>query len=591
MAKVFDFNGNEHYPPVMEDPRTGVDGLWFYGIEHDKQTLSPQFNKMINHLSAGTSWADMSGVDWHKPDNELSTYLCLSKPTTHQQYYLNNNSNHTYNKFDDNPWWTLDPSKERGTGLYAMSSGGQTAVHFAGTRDSYMYFWTWGAMNSSQSLNDGGNHHTSTSDSYTYTWNPVGIQNNRVVGFCRKNSSNYDYPSTQWFSMYSGWPGDYDDRSYSTSSIGDYYNLQFIGQASDGNWLFVANRNYYPLYNTIYKANWNNSNSPTVTTMLNDTSGYSSPGGTNQGGNFLNKSYLNYSCSKFMTDPRDANKKLWYRMYIDSYGDYHPTIYTWDTTSDTFAVEKDITIVGDKSSVHADWSTLTSNSDSFNAEWMHNEWFESGGNKYITMMYFDQRTRHENSGLKTWVTYQIDASDPKQLTYHSHFDNSSVPKHMVWLNDSRTLLGLFFAGKFEMWSWSNATGWGKATTITDHVYGMGRDSLDRMWYVTRSTKWGASYFETHLLTPSLPVTVTVTPASSNYTYAGTTISTNLNVSAFNASGARIATSVKLVIEGASMKFSDNSTVKTVTTTTGGDLAVAVNITGAGFTNVTASVEI
>ena len=142
-----------------------------------------------------------------------------------------------------------------------------------------------------------------------------------------------------------------------------------------------------------------------------------------------------------------------------------------------------------------------------------------------------------------------------------------------------------------MWSWSNATGWGKSTTITDHIYGMGRDSLDRMWYTTRSSKWGTSYLDTHLLTPSLPVTVTVSPASTSYTYSGSTISTNLNVSAFNASGSRIATSVKLVIEGASMKFADNSTVKTVTTTTSGELSVSVNITGAGFTNVTASVEI
>ena len=44
MAKVFDFNGNQNYPPVIEDPRTGVDGFWFYGIEHNKQTLSPQYN-------------------------------------------------------------------------------------------------------------------------------------------------------------------------------------------------------------------------------------------------------------------------------------------------------------------------------------------------------------------------------------------------------------------------------------------------------------------------------------------------------------------------------------------------------------------
>jgi len=589
MAKVFDFNGNQNYPPVIEDPRTGVDGFWFYGIEHNKQTLSPQFNKMIRQSSPGSNWRNF-GVSYHAPDSRLRTYLALSKPTTHCQYYLNGNTNNYYNRHDDNPWWTLDESKERGSGIYSHSSGGQTAVSFNGMNSDYIYHETWGAMTASQSLNDGGNQSSSVSDSYTFTWNPVGIQNNRVVGFCRSNSSNYDYPSSKWFSQRSAWPGDYDDRSFSTSSIGDYYNLQYIGQASDGNWLFQVNRNYYPLYNVIYKANWTG-NTPTITTMFNDTSGYSSPGGTNQGGNFLNKSYVVYSCSKYMTDPRDSNKKLWYKPYFDSYGDYHPTIFTWDTTSDSFAVEKDISITGNKSSAVSDWTGLTSNTDSHNAEWLHNEYFISGGNKYITVMYLDYRTRHDGLGLKTWHTYQIDNSNPKALTYHSSITHSVVPKHFVWLNDSRTLMGVFFQGKFEMWSWSNATGWGKSTTITDHVYAMGRDSLDRMWYVTRSTKWGSSYLDTHLLTPSLPVTVTVSPAQTSYTYAGSTISTNLNVSAFNASGARIATSVKLVIEGASMKFSDNSTVKTVTTTTGGELSVAVNITGAGFTNVTASVEI
>ena len=93
------------------------------------------------------------------------------------------------------------------------------------------------------------------------------------------------------------------------------------------------------------------------------------------------------------------------------------------------------------------------------------------------------------------------------------------------------------------------------------------------------------------MTPTLPVTVSITPENTSYSYAGSNINTFVNVSAINASGARIATSVKLVIEGSSMTFSDSTTTKTVTTLTTGDLQVDTIITGAGFTNVTASIEI
>jgi hypothetical protein len=94
-----------------------------------------------------------------------------------------------------------------------------------------------------------------------------------------------------------------------------------------------------------------------------------------------------------------------------------------------------------------------------------------------------------------------------------------------------------------------------------------------------------------LLTPTLPVSITVTPENASYTYAGSNITTYVNVSAINASGARIATSVKLVIEGSSMTFTDGSTQKTVTTQTSGELQVGTTVTGAGFTNVAASIEI
>mgnify|MGYP000533321530 CR=1 FL=1 len=73
--------------------------------------------------------------------------------------------------------------------------------------------------------------------------------------------------------------------------------------------------------------------------------------------------------------------------------------------------------------------------------------------------------------------------------------------------------------------------------------------------------------------------------------SGSDIVTNLAISALNASGARIATSVKLTIEGSSMKFSDDTTTKTVTTLTSGDLTVATKVVGAGFTNVADDIEV
>mgnify|MGYP005676221473 FL=1 len=87
------------------------------------------------------------------------------------------------------------------------------------------------------------------------------------------------------------------------------------------------------------------------------------------------------------------------------------------------------------------------------------------------------------------------------------------------------------------------------------------------------------------------MTISVAPENATYTYSGSTITSYINVSAINASGARIASSVKLVIEGSSMTFSDDSTSKTVTTLTSGDLQVATKVISAGFTNVSASIEI
>ena len=120
---------------------------------------------------------------------------------------------------------------------------------------------------------------------------------------------------------------------------------------------------------------------------------------------------------------------------------------------------------------------------------------------------------------------------------------------------------------------------------------MGRDSMDRIWYVTKSSRFGSYHTDLHVLSPTLPVTITVTPEVAQYNYAGSTINSYLNISALNASGNRIAATVKVTIEGASMKFSDDTVVKEITTSSSGETQQNIKVTGAGFVNITASVVV
>ena len=99
------------------------------------------------------------------------------------------------------------------------------------------------------------------------------------------------------------------------------------------------------------------------------------------------------------------------------------------------------------------------------------------------------------------------------------------------------------------------------------------------------------YGRVHLITLTVPVTIVVTPDATTYTYSGTTINANVAVKALDASGNRISTSVKLVIDGGSMLFGGNNYTTTVTTSASSDVNVAVTITGGGVSNIIASVPV
>ena len=70
MAKVWDYEGDYDRPVVLEDPRAGNDGFYINGNKHDKNSLTPQYNKSINFND------NPSSGDWER--NYIDSRITIS---------------------------------------------------------------------------------------------------------------------------------------------------------------------------------------------------------------------------------------------------------------------------------------------------------------------------------------------------------------------------------------------------------------------------------------------------------------------------------------------------------------------------------
>lgn len=608
MAKVWEYQGtySSRQTVVVEDARPGNDGFYIDHVKHDKTSLTPQFMKKLNYQYSTTDSA------WSFPmDSDFSTnygyngqQLALSKMTGSMSGYESNSNTHS-NYVWPGTWMDMSGTLKMGT-MSVISNGTQERQVHSWSNSGYHYNRGWGHMEDAVDLYErnptsttggsvgGGNtqhqaflHETVGNNDYSFSWY-------RSNG----NTNHYNYPS-YYYSMGSGsFPNAQTSVSNSLfSTIQNYYNVSYLGKSTvDGGQLFVGTRSGTTtsgVHIVVMKAVWSTSITPTWTQMFSVNT-VPSASGTSQGGNNMNNKDYPTNCTAIFDDPRGtANTKVFYRNYYDSYFNFHPFVITWNTSNDTFARETDITC-NVLSSVHSDMSgTSFQNGGNNKCEQLNIQTWNGASLRYLCDMKLDGRPTQKDgdAAYRTWVTYSVGASDPKALTYHSKVLMPSTPRSMIWLNDSHTLMGVWFMNSFGIYSWNDTTGWNQTTLLPHKVQNIGRDSLDRIWYIRPSSKYGAGLPELHLLTPTLPVTISVAPENASYTYSGTTITSYINVSAINASGARIASSVKLVIEGSSMTFSDDSTSKTVTTLTSGELQVATKVISAGFTNVSASIEI
>lgn len=315
--------------------------------------------------------------------------------------------------------------------------------------------------------------------------------------------------------------------------------------------------------------------------------------GTNQGGDRSTTfgQQIPKFASKTFTDTTTATTLGFYVPYVDARGGLHPLYYRWNQSTDNFTRLTDITMVYPNTSQGTIWTPDTYSGTSLTTQYgMQRAWytetFVSSSTRYLIFMQlhgagglFDA-----NPTMRTFPTYSIDTSTYKTLTYTGKIEVPATPKNIVWLSDDRTILGIFCHANFYVYTFSSSNGWTQTGNFPYQFNAVGRDNLGRIWAQDTGPGWG----RLHLLTLNVPISIVVTSDATSYNFAGTVVSANLTVNAFNYSGARIATSVKLVIDGGSMSFAGSNLTKTVTTSASGDTLVPISITGGGVSNIIAS---
>lgn len=231
---------------------------------------------------------------------------------------------------------------------------------------------------------------------------------------------------------------------------------------------------------------------------------------------------------------------------------------------------------------------------------------KNGSDYYISVCYTygsqDNLAANTAGTLRSLVTFSISSTNFASLTYHS---STSFPAlAVVGLDSDNTSLLSIESSAMKQWSFGGS-GFAEASSESGSFVAGTKDTDSRIFGVAYNDSDMASVADItiydggtahkpfnislHLISSSLANTATVEFEDATITYAGSNLSKNVLVNAYNTSSARVAKSVKLVITSGNAVFTSNSsTTSTVTTSTSADTSVGLTISGAGMITISAS---
>jgi hypothetical protein len=580
---------------VFEDPVTGSNKIYFQHDAYNKETLTSLFDIAVNHNPAGNAIGAFGSA--RPSTSSVAGGLLLDGTTVWVSHEIININNDQRNNLDPTLFMSMDPARPI-KHLRYDTDGVNFAVwleinrHRANFETFYVH-----RLNPTTDCSDTIPTVSTNTGAFNSVWavylNPV---TRNLVCLWQSHSANGWTPAWSY-----GWRfTNYFTRSISASNTtpGNNRTNQFLGVSSvDARAIFFQTELSTDFQHTIAKYN----DADNTATVLMATGNYPVPpaGGTSAGGNRginFGSNFPKFASTTF-DDPLSPGNSAFYAPYFDVNGAFHPIYHQWNRSQDTFTRLTDITVSWGSTNQNAVWQPDTISASSASVThglqkiW-YNETFTitSGG---LTTRYLVLFQLHGSGSVndteprrRTFVTFAINPTNPRVLTYHSHVIIPITPKNIIWLNDAKTLMGVFTHNNFYTYSFNPSTGWSLTATLPHQFWEVGKDSLGRIWALENgATGW----YNIHLITLNVPVNITVTSPQSTFNFTGTPIASNLTINAYNPEGERIETNVKLVIDGGSMTFAGANLTTTVTTSTTEDTVVPITVTGGGISNIVASV--
>ena len=315
-----------------------------------------------------------------------------------------------------------------------------------------------------------------------------------------------------------------------------------------------------------------------------------------------------YTMSHFEASPIGGETDVYYAYspcFDSATGNFGLLMHTWNKATDTFATEV-ASITLDGADVISDFITKAESDTIDNERCTLNVALTKSGTDYYLNVFY---THLSTDGLayfsqtthQTLLTLSINAADFSDLSYHS---NLAFPACAYAPQDAdNTRWFVIEASSANLYTFS-AGGWTKAASEAGTCRTIGQDQDARYWTLMQNASDYANVstvadhllgsqkpfdVSLHLLSADLPASVSVEFADDTITYAGSDLTKNLLVNAYDGDGNRVAKSVVLKITGSNAVFQSNSaTSLTTSTLAGGDLTVPLTISGAGFINISAS---
>jgi hypothetical protein len=211
--------------------------------------------------------------------------------------------------------------------------------------------------------------------------------------------------------------------------------------------------------------------------------------------------------------------------------------------------------------------------------------FDDGSNKYVSFL-ITEMPGQEVQTLDCFKihTFLIGDVDYGHLTYKSTVTPGFRMRGMMPLEDDHTKFMLFGDSHSEVYTWNSSNEeFDYTSTVNMSCRGATVDQLNRLWMEDNAKN-------IHLISNNVSLTVTISPEYSSYNFEGTTISSYVEVDAWDIDDNRMDADVLLTLEG-STYFTDDTQSKQVTTTSGSPFQVDIKITGTSFSRMFGSVVV